>query len=54
MSLAEKKKTRKDNVPVDKNMHNYSDETVFIEKSEKAAETLKKYGLPKTTLKKTK
>lgn len=51
MSLAEKKKN---NVPVNKNMHDYSGEAVFIEKAEKAAETIRKYGLPKTLLKRTK
>jgi len=54
MSLAEKKKRKNTNVPVNKNMHDYSGEAVFIEKKEKAAEIIKKYGLPKTLLKRVK
>jgi hypothetical protein len=49
-----KQKQNKSGVIADPNMRDYSNEPFFIEKAEKAAETIKKFGLPKEIDKKAK
>jgi hypothetical protein len=46
-TIINKRKQDKSNVPVDPNMRDYSNEPFFVKKAEKAADTIKKYGLPK-------